>query len=95
MAALLGNAQITQLLEACSLAEARNRGWLRSEGKEHLTQEGGCDGFFVKCIKPPLGMPLPLTRECSQATSICAPHGHCGSMLEWLLSLTIHHGLVV
>jgi GTP-binding protein YchF len=29
-----------QLLEAGSLAEARNRGWLRSEGKEYLVAEG-------------------------------------------------------
>jgi GTP-binding protein YchF len=36
----------TQLLEAGSLAEARNRGWLRSEGKEYVVAEGDVMEFL-------------------------------------------------
>ena len=35
-----------QLLEAGSLAEARNRGWLRSEGKDYTVQEGDVMEFL-------------------------------------------------
>jgi GTP-binding protein YchF len=35
-----------QLLEAGSLAEARNRGWLRSEGKEYVVSEGDVMEFL-------------------------------------------------
>ncbi|MFZ0409276.1 MAG: redox-regulated ATPase YchF [Cyanobium sp.] len=35
-----------QLLQAGSLAEARNRGWLRSEGKEYVVQEGDVMEFL-------------------------------------------------
>jgi GTP-binding protein YchF len=35
-----------QLLEAGSLAEARNRGWLRSEGKDYLVAEGDVMEFL-------------------------------------------------
>jgi hypothetical protein len=35
-----------QLLEAGSLAEARNRGWLRSEGKEYVVAEGDVMEFL-------------------------------------------------
>jgi ribosome-binding ATPase YchF (GTP1/OBG family) len=35
-----------QLLEAGSLAEARNRGWLRSEGKEYEVAEGDVMEFL-------------------------------------------------
>ncbi|MBC1261320.1 redox-regulated ATPase YchF [Synechococcus sp. BSF8S] len=35
-----------QLLEAGSLPEARNRGWLRSEGKEYVVQEGDVMEFL-------------------------------------------------
>jgi len=35
-----------QLLEAGSLAEARNRGWLRSEGKDYVVQEGDVMEFL-------------------------------------------------
>ena len=35
-----------QLLEAGSLAEARNRGWLRSEGKEYVVDEGDVMEFL-------------------------------------------------
>jgi GTP-binding protein YchF len=35
-----------QLLEAGSLAEARNRGWLRSEGKEYVVVEGDVMEFL-------------------------------------------------
>jgi len=35
-----------QLLEAGSLAEARNKGWLRSEGKEYVVQEGDVMEFL-------------------------------------------------
>jgi GTP-binding protein YchF len=35
-----------QLVEAGSLAEARNRGWLRSEGKEYVVQEGDVMEFL-------------------------------------------------
>ena len=34
-----------KLLEAGSFAEARNRGWLRSEGKDYAVDEG--DGMEV------------------------------------------------
>lgn len=46
LAALLGGAQGSQLLEAGSLVEARNKGWLRSEGKEYLVQEGDVMEFL-------------------------------------------------
>ncbi|MCX5945811.1 MAG: redox-regulated ATPase YchF [Cyanobacteria bacterium] len=36
----------SQLLEAGSLAEARNRGWLRSEGKEYVVAEGDVMEFL-------------------------------------------------
>ncbi len=36
----------SQLLEAGSLAEARNRGWLRSEGKEYVVEEGDVMEFL-------------------------------------------------
>jgi GTP-binding protein YchF len=36
----------SQLLEAGSLVEARNKGWLRSEGKEYLVQEGDVMEFL-------------------------------------------------
>lgn len=36
----------SQLLEAGSLVEARNRGWLRSEGKEYVVQEGDVMEFL-------------------------------------------------
>ena len=35
-----------QLLQAGSLAEARNRGWLRAEGKEYVVQEGDVMEFL-------------------------------------------------
>jgi GTP-binding protein YchF len=35
-----------QLLEAGSLVEARNRGWLRSEGKDYVVQEGDVMEFL-------------------------------------------------
>ena len=35
-----------QLLEAGSLAEARNKGWLRSEGKEYVVEEGDVMEFL-------------------------------------------------
>ena len=35
-----------QLLEAGSLAEARNRGWLRSEGKDYVVAEGDVMEFL-------------------------------------------------
>jgi GTP-binding protein YchF len=35
-----------QLLEAGSLAEARNRGWLRSEGKDYVVEEGDVMEFL-------------------------------------------------
>jgi hypothetical protein len=35
-----------QLLESGSLAEARNRGWLRSEGKEYVVAEGDVMEFL-------------------------------------------------
>jgi GTP-binding protein YchF len=35
-----------QLLEAGSLVEARNKGWLRSEGKEYVVQEGDVMEFL-------------------------------------------------
>ena len=35
-----------KLLEAGSLAEARNKGWLRSEGKEYLVDEGDVMEFL-------------------------------------------------
>ena len=35
-----------QLLEAGSLVEARNRGWLRSEGKEYVVAEGDVMEFL-------------------------------------------------
>jgi hypothetical protein len=35
-----------QLVEAGSLAEARNRGWLRSEGKEYEVAEGDVMEFL-------------------------------------------------
>ena len=35
-----------QRLEAGSLAEARNRGWLRSEGKEYVVAEGDVMEFL-------------------------------------------------
>ncbi len=35
-----------KLLEAGSLSEARNKGWLRSEGKEYLVQEGDVMEFL-------------------------------------------------
>ena len=34
------------LLEAGSLAEARNRGWLRSEGKDYVVAEGDVMEFL-------------------------------------------------
>ena len=40
-----------KLLEAVSLAEACNKGWLLSEGKEYVVDEGGCNGVFVQCVK--------------------------------------------
>jgi ribosome-binding ATPase YchF (GTP1/OBG family) len=46
LAALLGGAQGSQLLEAGSLVEARNKGWLRSEGKEYGVQEGDSMEFL-------------------------------------------------
>ena len=36
----------SQLLEAGSLVEARNKGWLRSEGKEYVVQEGDAMEFL-------------------------------------------------
>jgi ribosome-binding ATPase YchF (GTP1/OBG family) len=36
----------SQLLEAGSLVEARNKGWLRSEGKEYVVQEGDVMEFL-------------------------------------------------
>jgi ribosome-binding ATPase YchF (GTP1/OBG family) len=33
-------------VEAGSLPEARNRGWLRSEGKEYVVQEGDVMEFL-------------------------------------------------
>ena len=36
-----------QLLEAGTLAEARNRGWLRSEGKEYVVAEGDVMEFLL------------------------------------------------
>jgi ribosome-binding ATPase YchF (GTP1/OBG family) len=36
----------TQMLEAGSLAEARNRGWLRSEGKDYVVAEGDVMEFL-------------------------------------------------
>ena len=35
-----------QLLEAGSLPEARNRGWLRSEGKDYVVAEGDVMEFL-------------------------------------------------
>jgi hypothetical protein len=35
-----------QLLEAGSLAEARNKGWLRAEGKEYVVAEGDVMEFL-------------------------------------------------
>ena len=36
-----------KLLEAGSLSEARNKGWLRSEGKEYvINEEGGVTEFL-------------------------------------------------
>ncbi|MEB3167704.1 MAG: DUF933 domain-containing protein, partial [Synechococcaceae cyanobacterium] len=35
-----------QLLEAGSLVEARNRGWLRSEGKDYVVAEGDVMEFL-------------------------------------------------
>ena len=35
-----------KLLEAGSLAEARNKGWLRSEGKEYVVDEGNVMEFL-------------------------------------------------
>jgi ribosome-binding ATPase YchF (GTP1/OBG family) len=35
-----------QLLEAGSLAEARNKGWLRAEGKEYVVDEGDVMEFL-------------------------------------------------
>ena len=35
-----------KLLEAGSLAEARNKGWLRSEGKEYIVNEGDVMEFL-------------------------------------------------
>ena len=35
-----------QLLEAGSLAEARNKGWLRAEGKEYVVEEGDVMEFL-------------------------------------------------
>ena len=35
-----------RLLEAGSIAEARNQGWLRSEGKEYVVQEGDVMEFL-------------------------------------------------
>ena len=35
-----------KLLEAGSLAEARNKGWLRSEGKEYVVNEGDVMEFL-------------------------------------------------
>ena len=35
-----------KLLEAGSLAEARNKGWLRSEGKEYVVDEGDVMEFL-------------------------------------------------
>jgi len=46
LAALLGGAQGSQLLEAGSLVESRNKGWLRSEGKEYVVQEGDAMEFL-------------------------------------------------
>jgi len=37
---------LQQLLEAGSLAEARTRGWLRSEGKEYVVAEGDVMEFL-------------------------------------------------
>lgn len=36
-----------KLLEAGSFAEARNRGWLRMEGKQYIVQDGDTIEFFV------------------------------------------------
>jgi ribosome-binding ATPase YchF (GTP1/OBG family) len=46
LADLLGSAQGSQLLEAGSLVWARNKGWLRSEGKEYVVQEGDAMEFL-------------------------------------------------
>ena len=46
LADLLGGAQGSQLLEAGSLVWARNKGWLRSEGKEYVAQEGDIMEFL-------------------------------------------------
>jgi ribosome-binding ATPase YchF (GTP1/OBG family) len=35
-----------KLLEAGSLVEARNKGWLRSEGKEYIVNEGDVMEFL-------------------------------------------------
>ena len=35
-----------KLLEAGSLSEARNKGWLRSEGKEYVVDEGDVMEFL-------------------------------------------------
>lgn len=35
-----------KLLEAGSFPEARNKGWLRSEGKDYLVQEGDVMEFL-------------------------------------------------
>ena len=35
-----------KLLEAGSFAEARNKGWLRSEGKDYLVEEGDVMEFL-------------------------------------------------
>jgi ribosome-binding ATPase len=34
------------LLEAGSLSEARNKGWLRAEGKEYVVEEGDVMEFL-------------------------------------------------
>ena len=37
---------LEKLLEAGSLSEARNKGWLRSEGKEYVVDEGDVMEFL-------------------------------------------------
>jgi ribosome-binding ATPase YchF (GTP1/OBG family) len=42
----LDSTQVSQLQEAGSQVDVRNRGWLRNENKEYLVQEGDAMEFL-------------------------------------------------
>jgi len=75
-----------KLLEAGSLAEARNKGWLRSEGKEYVVDEGDVMEFHAPAIVGAGGYLCPvatsLVVDTYQETMVDKKH-YCGGYREY------------